>query len=134
MRFKHCNSKFKPYDIWFLFDNKQFYQRSLYLGRCPYCKKDIAELVERRKSDDKLFKQLVIGKDKVKHLAELNKNSINYTAMDIKVKNSVKISMPRTIRYGENKIIKRGDKTFIRQNAVSWVNGRKENLKDIKVD
>lgn len=133
MRFEHCSNKFKPYDIWYLYDNKGFYERCLYLGRCPICKKDIAELRERRKSDDKLFKQLVIGKDKVKHLADLNKNSINYSASDIRIKNSVKISMPRTIRYGENKLIKRGDKTILRQNAVSWIDGRKENIKDINL-
>ena len=46
---KHCKQEFRPFDIWYLFDNKGFYDRSLKLGKCPVCKKAIAELKEIRK-------------------------------------------------------------------------------------
>ena len=52
--FTHCNTKFKPHETWFLFDNKNFTARKFYLGTCPICKKGLAKLVETRKSDGKI--------------------------------------------------------------------------------
>lgn len=129
--FKHCNQKFKPYEVWYLYDNKGFYERSLELGRCPVCKKEIAELKEKRKSDDKIFTQLAVGKDKVEKLTKLNVNRVNYSSQDVKVKRC-KVVMPKWIRSGENKIIIKGGKKYQRMNAVSHF-GYKECLCDIPI-
>ena len=43
------------------------------------------------------------------------------------------MTMPKSIRYGENKIVTKGGKQYIRQNAVSWLNGKKEVVKDLPV-
>ena len=48
----HCNSKFQSYVTWFLIPSSSFYNRSIEFGICPHCEKEIACLVEYRKSDD----------------------------------------------------------------------------------
>ena len=74
---KHCKQDFKPFDIWYLYDNKGFYDRLLKLGKCPVCKKPIAELRETRKEDDVIFTQFEVGSE-AERLAEINRNSVNY--------------------------------------------------------
>lgn len=127
--FEHCSQKFKPYEIWYLYDNKGFYDRSLSIGRCPVCKKPIAELKETRKADDKVFYQLAVGDSKVKKITELNINCVNYSSQDIKTKKT-KMSLPKYLRYGENKIVNIGGKKYQRMNAISRY-GLKECIKDI---
>lgn len=129
--FEHCSQKFKPYEVWYLYDNKGFYNRSLAFGRCPACKKFLAELKETRKADDKVFYQLAVGDSKVNKLAELNRNNVNYSSQDIKVK-KCKMTMPKHIRYGENKIVSIGGKRYQRMNAVSRY-GQRECVKDISL-
>lgn len=114
-----------------MFDNKGFYERSLKLGRCPICKKEIAELKEKRKSDDKVFTQLAVGTDKVERFTKLNVNCVNYSSQDLKLKRC-KVTMPKWIRSGENKIVTVGGKKFQRMNAVSKY-GYKECLCDIPI-
>ena len=115
-----------------MYDNKGFYDRSLALGRCPVCKKSIAELKETRKADDKVFYQLAVGDSKVQKLTELNLNSVNYSSQDVKTK-QCKMTLPKHLRYGENKIVNIGGKKYQRMNAVSKY-GLKECIKDIPVD
>ena len=88
--FEHCNQKFKPYEVWYLYDNKGFYDRSLALGR------------------------------------------FNYSSQDVKTK-QCKMTLPKHLRYGENKIVNIGGKKYQRMNAVSKY-GLKECIKDIPVD
>lgn len=130
--FKHCSQKFKPYETWFLYDNKGFYERSLIIGKCPVCKKPVAELKEKRKADDKTFYQLAVGKEKVERLTGICINSVNYSSQDLKTKKS-KMTLPKYIRYGENKFIKKGGKTFQRMNAVGRY-GQREVIQDIPVN
>lgn len=132
MFFKHCNQKFKPYEVWYLYDNKGFYERSLKLGKCPVCKKEIAELHEKRKDDDKVFTQLAIGKEKVSRLTNLNITCVNYSSQDLKTK-KCKVTMPKYIRSGENKIVSVGGKKYQRMNAVSRY-GQKECIRDIPIN
>ncbi len=133
MKLEHCQREFKPIDIWYLESNKDFYGRYLKIGRClnPKCKKTVAELVEIRKTDDKVFRQFETEK-KAEKLIALNKNSVVCTSQELKLK-ACKTIMPRSIRYGENKIVTVKGKKFQRQNAVSWINGRKEKIKDIPI-
>lgn len=128
---KHCKQEFRPFDVWYLFDNKGFYDRSLKLGKCPVCKKAIAELKETRKEDDRIFTQVEIGSE-AERLADINRGSVNYSSLEIKLK-AYKMTMPKSIRYGENKIITKGGKQYVRQNAVSWLNGKKEVVKDLPI-
>lgn len=127
--FEHCSQKFKPYEVWYLFDNKGFYDRCLSFGKCPVCKKNLAELKETRKADDKVFYQLAVGDNKVNKLAELNRNCVIYSSQDIKVR-KCKMTMPKYLRYGENKTVSIGGKKYQRMNAVSRY-GRRECIKDI---
>lgn len=128
---EHCGRSFKHFDTWFLFDNKGFYKREVKLGRCPKCLKVIIEINEIRKSDDRIFTQYAEGKEAQK-IAENYKKLINYTALEIKQK-ACKVTMPKSIRYGENKIVKKGNRKFLKQNAVSWINGKKETIKEIEI-
>jgi len=106
MKLEHCQREFKPIDIWYLESNKDFYGRYLKIGRClnPKCKKTVAELVEIRKTDDKVFRQFETEK-KAEKLIALNKNSVVCTSQELKLK-ACKTIMPRSIRYGENKIVR----------------------------
>lgn len=98
-------------------------------GKCPVCKKNLAELIETRKADDKVFNQIATGENKVNKLAELNRNNINYSSQDIKIR-KCKMTMPKYIRSGENKIVSIGGKKYQRMNAVSRYNQR-ECIKDV---
>lgn len=127
--FIHCSQKFRPYETWFLYDNKGFYERSLIIGKCPICKKPVAELKEKRKSDDRVFTQLAVGEQKVERLTGMCVGCVNYSSQDLKTK-KCKVTLPKYIRYGENKIVKIGGKKYQRMSAVSrW--GTKECIKDI---
>lgn len=78
----HCNSTFRPYVTWFLFPNNVYYDRSIEFGFCPHCNKDIACLVQRRKSDDKQLVQYCKRKD-VGKLREQYKHEIEYKSTDL---------------------------------------------------
>ncbi|MBQ3971376.1 MAG: hypothetical protein II687_04125 [Selenomonadaceae bacterium] len=81
---KHCKQDFKPFDIWYLYDNKGFYDRLLKLGKCQVCKKPIAELRETRKEDDVIFTQFEVGSE-AERLAEINRNSVNYSRISVDI-------------------------------------------------
>lgn len=51
----NCGKIIKPKDIWYLFDNKHFYQRILEIGVCPKCKRDLAALSEINKDTCKAY-------------------------------------------------------------------------------
>ena len=122
-----CRKKFKPYETWYLYDNECFYDRSLTIGRCPICKKPIALLKETRKADDRIFYNQATGKHKTDRLLDLNKNNVSYSTQDFK---KHKMTRPKYLRYGENKIVKKGKKIYQRMNAVSRF-GIRECIKDI---
>lgn len=81
--FIHCNRKFKSLEIWFLYDNKDFSHRKLYLGTCPICGADIVALIETRKSDNKVFKDFYYKKKAVDILQKVI-SEVEYTNQDIR--------------------------------------------------
>lgn len=121
----HCNSLFKPYVIWFLFPNKDFYNRKVEFGVCPHCKKDIACLVEYRKSDDMKFVKYSkkMEADKFK---ELYKSEIEYKSTDLIINKGT----PYGWVYGENKQIidKKTGEIAYKQIACDFY-GNKEEIK-----
>ena len=78
----HCNSKFKPYITWFLFPNSGFYNRSIEFGYCPHCCKDIACIVEYRKSDGFKFCKYIKQRD-VNKIREQYKHEVEYKSTDL---------------------------------------------------
>ncbi len=105
--FYHCNTRFRYKDIWFLFDNKDFKDRQLYISACPQCKKTTAQLFETRKIDGKRFaNKLMVGQNADKFLVKIKFN-VDYTYQQVQQKKCI-ISMPRGLRYGQNIQLKNG--------------------------
>lgn len=101
---KSCKRVIKPIDYWFLFDNKDFTNRIAIIGKCSKCKSDVILLSETRKSDDKVFHQLEVGK-KAEKVAEICLTQINYTFEDSKQKKSApsKWTYGKAIKDSKNK-------------------------------
>ena len=77
----HC-CKFSADDIWFLFDLPDFERRELRIGICPKCQHKVAELIETRKTDGKVFYQ-VATRRKAERLIAQERGRISYTAQDV---------------------------------------------------
>ena len=121
----HCNSKFRPYVIWFLFPNEGFYNRKVEFGFCPHCNKDIACYVEYRKSDDMKF-VTYCKKRQADTFREMYKADIEYKSTDLIINKG----MPYGWVYGENKqkIDKKTGEITYRQVACDFY-GNKEEIK-----
>lgn len=126
MKIVHCNRKFKPYDVWFLFDNAINKNRRLLLGKCPNCQKDVVALIEERKSDSKIFNQIETGEN-ARHIIDnvIIKQDVVYSAKDLKIKKG----NPTGLCYGDNKEIhnNKGEVIKIRVNRCDFF-GQKEEL------
>ena len=119
----HCNSKFRPYVIWFLFPNASFYNRRVEFGICPHCDKDIACLVEYRKSDDVKFVKYC-KKRQADKFRELYKSEVEYRSTDLIINKGA----PYGWVYGENKQIidrKTGEVSY-KQIACDFYGNREE--------
>lgn len=100
----HCNLSFRPYDVWFLYDNATDKNRRLLLGKCPQCKKNIVVLVEERKTDNRIFTQTECGKKASLILDNIiTKNDVIYSASDVSIKQGN--GSPFGLCYFENKEI-----------------------------
>ena len=84
---KNCKNDVRPIDIWYLFDNYQFKERKLFLGKCNKCKHSVILLSEIRKSDGKQYAQLEVG-NKADKIAEHYLDRIDYTKEDLELKKS----------------------------------------------
>lgn len=119
---------FRPYDIWFLFDNSTDKNRRLLLGKCPNCKKDVVVLIEERKRDGKIFKQVETG-EKATDIVDkiLAKKDVVYSVNELKQKKG----KPFGLCYGDNREIhnNKGQVIKIRQSRCDWF-GQKEILKE----
>lgn len=93
-----CKRKIKPYDVWHLYDNSLFYDRKLFIGKCPKCKKDFAALIEVRKTDNKIFLD-TRKDDKASKLIDKCITQIWYRNKDLKFKKGV----PFGFIFGENR-------------------------------
>ena len=82
MRCQSCKKNIRPYDVWFLHNNKMFFDRKLFVGYCQNCKHSLATLEETRKIDTEPFVQVEYGREADK-LIELCKGQIDYTRQDL---------------------------------------------------
>lgn len=82
---KTCKNNVRPADIWYLFDNYQFKNRKLFVGKCSKCKSSVILLQETRKSDNRIFSQLEVG-SKADKVAEIHLEQIDYTREDREIK------------------------------------------------
>lgn len=123
----HCKN-FKSNDIWFLYDTNEYIERRLYLGFCPQCLKEVGELYEISKINNKTSLKRFTGK-KLKKVKELEECNIIYTAQQI---NKDKFRKPFGWVYGVNKASKGKNKTIIRQYRKDFT-GAKELIKKINV-
>ena len=103
----NCSRILRPYDIWFLYEKDGFYQRKLYIGKCPQCKKDVVALVEMRKTDGKIF---IDRRENDKAAALIDKciTQLWYRHQDTIFKKG----RPFGFIYGENRENKKGRLTF----------------------
>ena len=127
--FTHCNRKFKSEEVWFLKDNKNFRKRKFYLATCPICKKGLAKLVETRKSDGKIFSEIMSGK-KLENFTQRFIKEVNYTDKSFpNFKNSL-----FGLCYGENHEIhnSKGEVVEIRQKSCDFF-GNKELIFSLKI-
>lgn len=100
--FSHCKIKFRHKDIWFLFDNKDFKDRCLYIFKCPVCKKQINVLHETRKADGKRFTDITIGQ-KAEAFRKQISYQVNYTFKTLNIKYGTKSNM--NWKYQKNGLI-----------------------------
>lgn len=127
--FTHCNRKFKSFEKWFLFNNKDFINRKLSLGTCPICKSCIVELFEVRKSDGKVYRKVFYKKDAEKVIQQVIKD-VEYTSGDIKQFSKE----PFGFSYGENIEIRnrKGEVIKIKQKKCDFY-GVKKVVRNIKI-
>lgn len=142
----HCNNDFRPYDVWYLNDIKEitrhndktgnedilrdgFYNRCLYLGKCPVCKKDVVILSETRQKDGQIFQDKAVG-EKSQSLVDKVINQVNFTRQEVKIKKG----KPYKWTYAENKEIhnNQGKVIAIRRKACDWY-GQKEVREEIRL-
>lgn len=105
---KECARIIKPYDIWFLYDNKNFYHRRLELGVCPKCKRDICLLIETRKADGKIFTDFKRGQYAIT-LLDTAITQLWYRQKDTFAKKG----RPYGFIYGENKEHKKDNQVVV---------------------
>lgn len=120
--FIHCNRKFSSCETWFLYNNRDFIKRKLYLGTCPICGACIVELVETRKYDGALFRKTIYKKEAEKVIQRLIKE-VEYTSQDVKKFKKV----PFGLCYGENVEIhnSKGEIIEIRQKRCDYFGTKK---------
>lgn len=125
--FGHCSIKFKPYVVWFLCDNKDFFNRKLKIGLCPKCLTLHIELEECRKADNKTFYDVARGSKAQVIKARLKADRI-YSSLDLQMGNSVLYGF----RYGVNKekFNQEKGKTEIEQYSCDFY-GNKELIKKV---
>lgn len=96
--FSHCNIRFRSYVIWYLSDNRDFFNRKLKIGLCPKCYTLVVELEETRKVDNRVFYDIRHGQK-----ADSLKNKLTteklYTSLDL----LPGVSRLFGFRYGINK-------------------------------
>lgn len=117
----HC-AKFNAYNTWYLDNIDNFESRELRLGFCPQCKQLVGELIERRITDNKLFKDVLTG-TKLEKVMNRERGRTQYTSTDF-----LNYKCMFGWRYGENKEVVENKIVKIKQFSVDF-NGSKELVK-----
>lgn len=101
---RHCNSVFKPYDIWFLLDLEHEKNRKIYIANCPICNKEMV-LYSSVKSNGEYFEKYYYSNG-AKKIKERLKKDITSTMLGFKEK----YKMPYGFKFGINKEIRKNGK------------------------
>lgn len=123
---RHCNSVFKPEDVWYLLDTETQDKRTLYIANCPICNKRMALYSYHDIEKNCYFEKYYYsgGADKIK---ERLKKDVTATMLGFKDK----YKAPSGFKYGKNVEVKRkGETVEIRQYACDF-NGNKILVKRI---
>lgn len=125
--FSHCSIKFKPYLIWYLSENRHFFNRKLNIGLCPKCHTLVVELEETRKVDNVTFYDISSGQ-KANNLRDRLRAELLYSSADL-VKGAETLF---GFRYGINKEVfnKETGKMELKQYSCDFY-GNKELVKKI---
>jgi len=129
---RHCDIDFEDLDTWFLEDIKDFKDRTLIIGKCPTCKKDVVILKEIRISDGRVFENIQAG-DKAEVIAKREKKRIVYTSRQNRSYSSGWIYGVNTeIRHKKGN--KKGQVSMIRQYSYDYAtNKSKGKIRQVKV-
>ena len=112
---RHCNSVFKPDDIWFLLDSENEKNRKIYLANCPICNKEMV-LYSSVKCNNELFEKYYYSNG-ARKLKERFKKEITSTMLGFKEK----YKMPYGFKFGINKEIRKNGKVIgIKQYASDF--------------
>lgn len=112
---RHCNSVFKPVDIWFLLDNNESIKRKVYIANCPICNKEIA-LYSYCSINGEYFEKYYYSGG-ARRIKEQLKKDVTSTMLGFKNK----YKSPYGFKYGINKEIKRNGKVVgIKQYASDF--------------
>lgn len=125
----HCNMKFQPDEIRYLYDNTMFTHRKIEIGTCPKCSKQLVRLVEKRIVDGKVFDTTYKEKLAERTLKEYE-DDIMYSTLDQAKQKKVL----HGFRYGENyeRTNKSTGEVTMTQKAVDFF-GNKETVKKFKL-
>jgi len=128
----HCDINFEDLDTWFLEDIKDFKDRTLIIGKCPVCKKDVVVLKETRISDNQVFENIQAG-DKAEKTAKREKKRIVYTSRQRNNCSSGWIYGVNTeIKY--RAAAKKGQPSLIRQYSYDYITDKsKGKIRQVKV-
>ena len=125
---RHCDNNMPFIKKWFLKDIDSFTNRTLEIGRCEICNKEVVQLTEIRISDNKKFIDIQTGK-KAKNIIIRERKRIDYI-----------VTKPKSYSgwvYGVNKERKNkyGKITSIKQYAYDYSTSSSKGLIKInKVD
>jgi len=123
---RHC-CNFDASDIWYLNDNEDYTNRTLFIGVCPICGKNVCELSQRKIKTNSFFSVKKVGESAADFIINLAQDK-QYARSDI---NKMKfVSKPFGWRYGVNRFVSSKNGSSIEQYAVDF-NGNSELIKKL---
>jgi len=126
---RHC-CEFDAFDIWYLKDNEEYTNRTMFIGDCPICNKHVVHLYQRNNKTNTIIFIKKIGETAYQITKDLYKEIVYSRNALNKMKFNPK---PFGWRYGVNKIKsdKNGNKV-VEQYAVDFF-GNSELIKKNKI-
>ena len=114
---RHC-CKFDAFDIWYLKDTDDYTNRTLFIGVCPICKKQVAELIQKNINTNSLITIKKVGETALKYTKEARKDLVSSRNDTNKMKF---IPKPYGWRYGVNKLKKdKSGKEILEQYSMDF--------------
>ncbi len=122
---RHC-CEFDAYDIWYLKDNENFTNRTLFIGDCPRCQKHVVVLMQKNAKTNTFMTIKKVGETALKFSHNLISDII-YSRNNV---NMMKFkSKPYNWRYGVNKEKKDKDGNIILEQYAKDFYGNSELVK-----